>query len=204
MVPAFDPHGRYRATATRALAAALLGCAIFTIAAGNARAADGGVCNGIPGQPEKFRPLATPGDAPTVPFQARDGSAVTISEAAAGKGAVVNFWATWCLPCIKEMPALDNLKALLAKDGIAVIAISQDKGGLQRVEPFYAKHSYRHLDIHLDDASAFARVLKVRGLPTTVLFDAKGRELGRLEGIEEWDTAETVAFIRGCLAKNAT
>lgn len=185
------------------MAAALLGCAIFTIAVANARAAEGGACAGVAGQPAKFRPLAQPGAVPAVPFQARDGSAVTIAQAAAGKGAVVNFWATWCQPCIKEMPALDNLKAQLAKDGVAVIALSQDKDGLQRVEPFYAKHGYKHLDIHLDAGSAFARALKIRGLPTTVLFDARGRELGRLEGIEEWDAPAVVTFIKDCLAKNA-
>lgn len=180
-------------------AAAFVSWGICTIGAGNARAADTAACAAKTGVLDKFKPAAAGGAPVVVPFQDRDGKQIKIADAAKGVGAVVNMWATWCLPCIEEMPSLDRLKAQLAKDGIAVVAISQDRGGIARVEPFFAKHGYKNLDINLDKGSALAGSLGVQGLPTTFLFDAKGREVGRVLGTVEWDKPAVVDFIRDCL-----
>lgn len=188
---------------SRVLAAAIMSWGICTIGAGNARA-DAAACAAKPAELSNFMPSTPLGKPVAQPFQTRDGKDVTVAEAANGVGAVVNMWATWCQPCIKEMPYLDHLKEVLAKDGIAVVAVSQDRGGLARVEPFYNKHGYKNLDIHLDPGSPLARELKIRGLPTTILFDAKGRELGRVEGSAEWDAPAVVRFIRDCLKHAAT
>jgi len=114
----------------------------------------------------------------------------------AGQGVVLNLWATWCPPCVEEMPALDRLAALLAPDGILVVPASSDRGGRAQVEPFYARAGLRHLGIWLDPGGAAGRALGVRGLPTTVLIDRQGRERGRLEGAAAWDGAALVADVR--------
>lgn len=113
-------------------------------------------------------------------------------------GLVLNFWATWCAPCVREMPSLDRLRAR-APGGVAVVAISEDRGGVPRVESFYRKHEITTLGIAVDTGLRAARSLEVQGLPTTLLIDAEGREIGRLAGAAEWDAPEVEAFIRSCI-----
>lgn len=184
-----------------ALTAALLSGAIFTIPAGNARAA--AACTTPPPVLAKFKAAVPPGPAMTAPFQDAGGAGVTIKQLSGKSGTVVNLWATWCAPCTKEMPQLDALKGDLAKDGIVVLAISQDRGGLGQVKPFYDKQGFENLSIHLDPNTAVARSAKVRGLPTTILYAGDGREMGRLEGVAEWDDPAAADFIRACLASGA-
>ncbi|WP_203073151.1 TlpA family protein disulfide reductase [Falsiroseomonas ponticola] len=121
---------------------------------------------------------------------------VTGFEAFRGKGLVVNFWATWCPPCVAEMPALDRLHAMVARDGIEVLALSNDRGGRAQVEPFYQRTGLRHLGIWLDPRGATGRALEVRVLPTTLILDRRGLEVGRLTGEAAWDQPEVVAAIR--------
>jgi thiol-disulfide isomerase/thioredoxin len=117
-------------------------------------------------------------------------------EAFRGRGLIVNFWATWCPPCVAEMPALDRAHAALARDGIEVLALSSDRGGRAQVEPFYARTGLRHLGIWLDGRGAVGRALGIRGLPTTLVLDRRGQEVARLEGEAEWDRPEMLAAIR--------
>ena len=114
----------------------------------------------------------------------------------AGQGLVVNLWATWCPPCVAEMPALDRAQAALAEEGVRVLALSSDREGRAKVEPFYRERGIRHLGLWLDPRGAAQRALGARGLPTTVVIDRKGRERARLEGPAEWDKPEMLAAIR--------
>ena len=116
-----------------------------------------------------------------------------------GRGIVLNFWATWCAPCVREMPQLDRLKGLVSGNGVDVLAISVDRQGASVVKKFYATNKLHDLDVLVDKGSTLIRSLKGRGLPTTVLFNKNGQEVGRVTGIAEWDSSEAVAFIRRCL-----
>ena len=113
-----------------------------------------------------------------------------------GKGLVVNFWATWCPPCVAEMPALDRLHAQVARDGIEVLALSNDRGGRAQVEPFYQRTGIRNLGIWLDPRGATGRALEIRVLPTTLIIDRRGLEVGRLLGEAAWDQPPVIAAIR--------
>jgi thiol-disulfide isomerase/thioredoxin len=118
-----------------------------------------------------------------------------------GEGVVLNLWATWCAPCVREMPQLDRLKASLAGDGIRVLALSVDRGGVPLIRKFYDVNVIKNLEVLIDSGGNALRDLRIHGLPTTVLVDAEGREVGRALGAAEWDSQAVTAFLRRCLGK---
>jgi thiol-disulfide isomerase/thioredoxin len=113
---------------------------------------------------------------------------------------LVNLWATWCAPCVKEMPQLDRLAADL--DGeVRVITVSQDIRGADVVEPFFAKGGFARLEPWLDPETSLSAQFTPEGvLPLTVLFDARGKEVLRVTGGYEWDSPEAAKLIRDSLA----
>ncbi|TVS00190.1 MAG: TlpA family protein disulfide reductase [Rhodospirillales bacterium] len=137
--------------------------------------------------------------APDVEFVADGERPVTLAEYR-GRGVVLNFWATWCPPCVKEMPALDALNADVADDGIEVLALSSDFGGAEAVRQFYDVNGIRHLAVLNERRQAVSMAFEIPGLPTTVLIDADGDEVARLVGAAEWDDPEVAAFLRRCLS----
>jgi thiol-disulfide isomerase/thioredoxin len=114
----------------------------------------------------------------------------------AGQGLVLNLWATWCPPCVAEMPALSKMAAALAADRIAVLPLSSDRGGKPVVEAFYQRVGLSGLGIWLDPRGAAARALGARGLPTTVIVDRNGQERARLEGDAAWDNPAMIEAVR--------
>ncbi len=136
-----------------------------------------------------------PKPAPAFSFTDAEGKGRGASDFA-GQGLVVNLWATWCPPCVAEMPALDRAQAALAAEGVRVLALSSDREGRAKVEPFYRDRGIRHLGLWLDPRGAAQRALGARALPTTVIIDRKGLERARLEGPAEWDLPELLAAIR--------
>ncbi len=113
-----------------------------------------------------------------------------------GRVVLVNFWATWCAPCAREMPSLDRLAARLEGRPFALVALNLDRGGAVEAAPFLARLGLGHIALFLDPGGRAQRALNVRALPSSILFDAKGREVGRLGGPAEWDAPEAVALIR--------
>jgi thiol-disulfide isomerase/thioredoxin len=118
---------------------------------------------------------------------------------AKGNAVVLNFWATWCAPCVKEMPSLDRLSAALAGDSIVVLPLSADRQGVPVVRKFYEVNGFKNLPAAVDRMGRIAHTLGVEGLPTTVLFDAGGHEVGRIIGPAEWDAKDAIGFLRRCL-----
>ncbi len=147
-----------------------------------------------------FTPTAAPAPPPALAFRDQAGAALDLGKFA-GRIVLVNFWATWCGPCIREMPSLVRLQQRLGGAAFAVIALSQDRNGFDVITPFVAKYELGALSVFHDPKSRSALALKIRGLPTSVLFDAKGRELGRLAGQAEWDSDEAVALIEFYLSR---
>lgn len=136
-----------------------------------------------------------PRPAPTVVFQDAGGRELGFADFR-GKVVVVNLWATWCAPCVREMPALERLRQKLAGSEAVVLAISSDRGGARQVEPFLKKHGVEGLGVWLDPKGAVPRAFGARGLPTTIILDREGREVGRLEGDAEWDGEAALALVR--------
>jgi thiol-disulfide isomerase/thioredoxin len=113
-----------------------------------------------------------------------------------GKAVLLNLWATWCVPCRKEMPTLDRLQAKHGGPDFEVITVSVDLGGPERPAKFLAEIGATHLALYLADMADVRRATGVVGLPATLLIDREGREVHRVVGPAEWDSAETIALIR--------
>ncbi len=113
-----------------------------------------------------------------------------------GRVVLVNVWATWCAPCVEEMPALDRIAARLGGAEFDVVAISVDRQGASVVLPFLGKLGLSRLEPYLDPSNAAVRVLGAPGLPVSVVLDREGRELGRVLGAAEWDSPAFEALLR--------
>ncbi|MEM7545424.1 MAG: TlpA disulfide reductase family protein [Pseudomonadota bacterium] len=112
-----------------------------------------------------------------------------------GKVMVVNFWATWCPPCRKEMPYIDQLKADIAGDDVGVIAISLDRASTSKIEDFFASINVESLDIYREPSLRMGSEAAVLGMPVTLILDRQGREVARLQGEAVWNAPEAKKMI---------
>ncbi len=129
-----------------------------------------------------------------VRFNDAQGRAVTLADKR-GRVVLMNFWATWCLPCVREMPSLDRLQAKFDKSVFEVVLISEDRDPAV-IEPFFNRLGLTAMAAYHDPRSSLSRQLAVIGLPTTLLIDQGGLEVGRVVGPAEWDSPEALALIR--------
>jgi thiol-disulfide isomerase/thioredoxin len=148
---------------------------------------------------EGLEKLNPPTEPPESVFVTQDGASHHLAEFK-GRGMVVNMWATWCLPCIAEMPSLEALSKALAPQDIAVLPLSSDRGGANTVAAWYQTHDIIALPVLLDPKGALARAFNARGLPTTVIINTAGLVTARLEGAADWATPEAQALIRALTA----
>lgn len=156
-----------------------------------------------PEQPQAAAPAAEPQgkvdrshkgeEMPAMPFTRPEGGPATLT-GFRGKPLLVNLWATWCAPCIKEMPMLDEL-AVRETGKLQLIVVSQDLGGKKAVDPFFAKQKFKALQPYLDSDNVLPLALKADSLPVTVLYDRKGKEVWRVLGAFDWTGAEAKALI---------
>jgi thiol-disulfide isomerase/thioredoxin len=141
---------------------------------------------------EAPRPLAP------LDFVDGDGAATTLSDFH-GRIVLLNVWATWCVPCRKEMPALDRLQAKLGGTDFTVIPLSIDHRGREAVMRFHRELGLSSLGIYIDKSANATYGINAVGLPVTLLIDRQGRELGRVIGAAEWDGSEMLSLIAGYL-----
>ncbi len=146
--------------------------------------------------PQGFAVHHEPQPIANVRFVTEDGIRMDMEDMR-GKVVLVNVWATWCVPCREEMPTLDALQAELGGNRFEVVALSIDRAGSQVVRRFYDEIGVTDLGVYVDETMLSATALRTVGLPTTLLVDADGRELGRLVGPAAWDDPEMVSFLRG-------
>jgi thiol-disulfide isomerase/thioredoxin len=111
-----------------------------------------------------------------------------------GMKMLVNLWATWCAPCVAEMPALDKLAGEIP---VMVLPISQDMEGWQAVDKFWAKGKFQNIETGLDQPGSFGEAIKARGLPVTILYDEEGKEIWRVSGTLDWNSADVRKAIVG-------
>lgn len=113
-----------------------------------------------------------------------------------GRVLLLNIWATWCVPCRKEMPTLDRLQARLGGKDFLVMALSIDQKGVEAVRGFYHEVGVEKLPIYVDSSGKAGHSLAVPGVPTTLLIDRQGREVARKMGAAEWDSPEMISLVR--------
>jgi thiol-disulfide isomerase/thioredoxin len=152
---------------------------------------------------EDFSPIDPPEQISAPPFQDKLGQPVSL-DSFKGKVVVLNFWATWCPPCIAEMPALDKLQAEMGGDDFAVVAVSTDRQGIKKSAPFYRRAGIKNLALYNDTRGNMLDAFKAKSLPVTVLLDREGRVIGRIEGAAQWDSAEAKALIAHYLKEHAS
>lgn len=153
-------------------------------------------------QAEPAIATTAPQPLPPLAFETMDGAPASL-ESYQGKVVVLNLWATWCVPCREEMPSLDRLQAHFADQPVAVLALSVDRAGPERVKKFLDEIGVSRLTVYRDPSAASTRSLRLPGLPATILIDRGGQEVGRVLGIAQWDGPAAVAAVEKLLAEPA-
>ncbi|OYX43547.1 MAG: thioredoxin [Rhodobacterales bacterium 32-67-9] len=119
-----------------------------------------------------------------------------------GKIVAVNFWATWCAPCRKELPALDALNRDLGGDDFAVVTIATGRNPLPAITRLFEETGVKTLPVLLDPRQDLARDMAVFGLPVTVILDREGREIARMTGDAEWASESARAIVAALVAED--
>jgi thiol-disulfide isomerase/thioredoxin len=140
-----------------------------------------------------------PIDLPQFTFAAGDGAETSLKDFA-GKVVLLNIWATWCVPCREEMPALDKLEAKLGGQDFAVVAVNIDRGGSEKATAFLKQIGVTHLPLYTDPNGKLFATVKVVGMPTTLIIGRDGKEIGRLAGPADWSSPEALAVIEAAIA----
>lgn len=142
-------------------------------------------------------------DRPLVPdltFKDSSGADIKLSKWQ-GRVVLLNLWATWCAPCRKEMPTLNDVQKQLGSKDFEVVALSVDRKGLEASSAFLKETGADSLGLYVDATTQSLEDLQAFGLPVTLLIDRKGREIGRLLGPAEWNSAEAIALIRSAITE---
>jgi thiol-disulfide isomerase/thioredoxin len=176
--------------------------AILLALGGPMPAASSGAEPPLAGSVANFTPFAEPRPILQAGFVDGEGRPVSLADFK-GRVVLVNFWATWCAPCVEEMPSLDRLQGKLGGPDFQVIALSLDEGGVEAVDRFFSKLGIETLETYLDRDGAMAKAVRVEGVPMTVIFDREGRALGGLYGPAAWDSPEAEALVRHYIEKTA-
>jgi len=180
---------------------------IATVDAGAARTAWAGPGRGAEGTPADgpstgamtaFVLRKVPQELPNVAFVDGNGEPTSLADFR-GKTVLLNLWATWCAPCREEMPSLDRLEKELGSDRFEVVALAVDRTGIESARKFMQSLKVQSLKLYADPTARSAPALKAVGMPTTILIGTDGREIGRLPGPAEWDSAAAKRLVEAAL-----
>jgi thiol-disulfide isomerase/thioredoxin len=152
------------------------------------------------GTMSKFRTVSDPPEQPLVELQTESGDTTTLASKR-GKITLVNFWATWCAPCVIEMPYLNELQGRYGSDEFEVVTVSMDRR-YEDAARFFEENQLTNLELYFDPSMSIAfNVMGTtnRGLPLTILYDRNGQEIGRLEGEAEWASEDAYRLIEAVI-----
>jgi len=144
-----------------------------------------------------------PLDLPELSFAGPGGETKTLADFK-GKIVLLNIWASWCVPCREEMPQLDKLQAELGGKDFEVVAVNIDRGGGGKAKKFLEETGAAHLAAYTDPSGKLFAAVKAVGMPTTLLIDRDGREIGRLVGPADWGSAEGKRLIEAAVGDSAS
>jgi thiol-disulfide isomerase/thioredoxin len=153
--------------------------------------------------PSSLKPLELihPAKAAPLPaFTGLDGKRHTLAEFR-GRLVLLNLWATWCAPCVKELPALAALQKALPADRFMVVAVDVGRDKPAEAQAFLAAHHAKNLGVYVDTDIAMLRAFGAYGLPASILIDAEGREIARAEGPADWSAPDSVRYLKRLAAR---
>ena len=167
----------------------------------NGAAADTGALEALrEGDMQKLVFLAEPALAGVSPFTDAEGAEHRLADWR-GKVVLLNFWATWCAPCRKEMPMLDALQTEFGGDAFEVVTVATGRNSVQGIRRFFEEVGVANLPVLLDPKQELAREMGVFGLPITVILDREGREIARLRGEADWESDSAKAIVAALIAR---
>ena len=117
---------------------------------------------------------------------------------------VLNFWATWCAPCRKEMPHLSALQDEMGGDDLQVVTVATGRNPRPAMERFFAEIGVENLPLHTDERQSLSRSMGVLGLPATIILDRDGRELGRMQGEADWSSLSATRILQAIIDRPAS
>ena len=150
------------------------------------------------GQMAAYVKKKAPEPLPEITFNDAAGKTLSLADFK-GRTILLNLWATWCAPCREEMPSLDRLQKALGSDKFEVVALSLDRKGAEAAKKFLDEVKASNLKLYIDSTAKQGTALRAIGMPTTILIDKEGRELGRLTGPAEWDSEDAKELIKAAL-----
>lgn len=137
---------------------------------------------------------------PNDSFLSMDGTSVRLQDFI-GKTVLLNHWAVWCPPCLREMPSLIRLSEKIDDKNAVIIPLSMDRSSPEKVDAFIKKKEWQELTFYQDQKMAIARALGIRNIPVTQIIDKSGLEIARVVGIYEWDSPEVLKLL-DCLKED--
>ena len=159
----------------------------------------GGLSDLLTGDMRAMALTESPQPLPEVHFSDPEGTDLTLADFE-GRYILLNFWATWCAPCRLEMPSLNSLQQQLGGEDFAVVTIASGRNPLPAITRFFAEVGVTDLPVYLDPRQSMTRQLGVFGLPTTILIDPQGQEIGRLRGDADWSGEEALTLLMAVIA----
>lgn len=154
--------------------------------------------------PGDFQPANPPGPLPAFVFADSQGNSASLNDFR-GRPVLLNLWATWCGPCVQEMPSLDRLQSLLADKNLVVVALDQERDSADRTTSFFKRYNIKNLSVYSDPSGGrISTLLRAHGLPISILINPDGTMNGFVSGGTDWSSPDMVAFLRARLSKHST
>jgi len=158
---------------------------------------------GPPAALAKLRPAPSPTPIPAVAVADATGRLHKLT-GFRGRYVLLNLWATWCAPCVRELPALARLQTAVGPKGVVVLPVNVGRSTAAETAAFLKSHDAGALPVYVDSSFAFLRAFRAYGLPVTVMIDPKGREAARAVGAVQWDAKESIGYFKSLPARQET